>query len=77
MKFPKQLFVKLCDDGSGNEYFDPHRIIDTTVDAGEREKVAVYDLREVVEARGSVTVVTHKGDENADVSRLRSGQRTP
>jgi hypothetical protein len=59
-KFPKQLFVKIGDDGSSNEYFDPHRAIDTTVDAGERAKVAIYELREVVEARGSVTVVTAK-----------------
>jgi hypothetical protein len=60
MKFPKQLFVKICDDGSGNEYFDPHRAIDTTVDAGECEKVGIYVLREVVEARGSVTTVSAK-----------------
>lgn len=60
MKFPKKLFIKICNDGSGNEYFDPHHAIDTTVDAGEREKVGVYELREIVEARGSVTVVTAK-----------------
>lgn len=57
MKFPKQLFVKIGNDGSGNEYFDPHRSVDTMVDAGEKAKVGIYQLREVVEAQGSVTVV--------------------
>lgn len=37
MTFPKKLFVKICDDGSSNKYFDPHRAVDTMVDAGERE----------------------------------------
>jgi hypothetical protein len=60
MKFPKKLFVKICSDGHGNEYFDPHRGPDTTVDAGEREKLGVYQLVEVVEASGSVTVVSTK-----------------
>lgn len=60
MKFPKKLFVKICDDGSKNEFFDPHVAIDTMVDAGQRAKVGVYELREIVEARGSVTVVTAK-----------------
>lgn len=60
MKFPKQLFVTIGDDGSGNKYFDPHQAIDTTVSAGESTKVGVYELRDVVEARGSVTVVTAK-----------------
>jgi len=60
MKFPKELFVKIGNDGSGNEYFDPHRAIDTTVDAGERAEIGVYELRNIVEARGSVTVVTTK-----------------
>lgn len=60
MKFPKNLYIKIGDDGSGNEYFDPHRSPDTTVDAGEREKLGVYQLVEVVEATGSVTVVSTK-----------------
>lgn len=59
-KFPKKLFVKICGDSHDNEYFDPHVAIDTTVDAGERAKVGVYELKEIVEARGSVTVVTAK-----------------
>lgn len=57
MKFPKKLYVKIGDDGQGNEYFDPHRRTDTLVDAGEKAKVGVYVLSEVVEASGSVTVV--------------------
>lgn len=60
MKFPKNLYVKICDDGSNNEYFDPHRSINTMVDAGESAKVGVYQLANIVEARGSVTVVTAK-----------------
>ena len=60
MKFPKKLFVKICDDGQGNEYIDPHRSPDTTVDAGERETLGVYHLAEVVEASASVTVVSTK-----------------
>lgn len=59
MKFPKELFVKIEGEG-GQEYFDPHRSIDTMVDAGERAKVAVYKLARVVEARGAVTVVSTK-----------------
>jgi hypothetical protein len=60
MKFPKNLYVKICDDGQGNEYFDPHEQTDTLVDAGEKTKVGVYVLSEVVEASGSVTVVKTK-----------------
>lgn len=60
MKFPKMLYVKIGEEGTGNEFFDPHRKIDTTVDAGERAKIGVYRLSEVVEARGSVTTVSAK-----------------
>lgn len=59
-KFPKKLFVKYGDGGSGPDFLDPHLAIDTMVDAGQRVKVGVYELKEVVEARGSVTVVTAK-----------------
>lgn len=60
MKFPKKLFVKIGDDGQGNEYFDPHQRPDTLVDAGEKAKVGIYVLSEIVEASGSVTVVKTK-----------------
>lgn len=60
MKFPNKLFVKIGDDGGGNEFFDPHQAIDTTVDAGERAKIGIYTLSEVVEASGSVSVVSAK-----------------
>jgi len=59
MNFPKKLFVTIAGK-SGDEYFYTHTAIDSTVDAGERAKVGVYELREVVEAQGSVTVVTAK-----------------
>jgi hypothetical protein len=59
MKFPKKLFVKI-DGRKGEEYFDPHQAIDTTVDAGESAKVAIYGLIEIVEASGSVTTVSTK-----------------
>ena len=58
MKFPKKLYVKVCDDGSGNEYFGPHRAVDTLADAGVKVRVGVYELSSVIEARGSVSVVT-------------------
>ena len=58
MKFPKKLYIKIVDDGHGNQYFDPHHSVDTTVDAGERAKVGVYELADIVETLGSVTVVT-------------------
>ena len=59
MKFPKKMFVKI-EGNKGEEFLDPHASIDTMVDAGERARVGVYELREVVEAQGSVTVVTAK-----------------
>ena len=60
MNFPKTLYVKIVDDGSGNEYFDPHSSTDTIVDAGERATVGVYKLADMVEALGSVTIVDIK-----------------
>lgn len=59
MKFPKKLFVKI-EGRKGEEYFDPHQAIDTTADAGETVKVAIYGLLEIVEASGSVTTVSTK-----------------
>lgn len=59
MKFPKKVYMKIVGKPD-EEYFDVHRFIDSTVDAGERAKLGVYELREVVEAQGSVTVVTAK-----------------
>lgn len=58
MKFPKQIFVKTEEEGTDNEYFNVHRKVDTTVDAGESAKIGVYELREVVTATGSVTTVS-------------------
>ncbi len=60
MKFPKKLFVKIGDGGSKNCFFDPHSSTDTIADAGETVKVGVYELKQVVEATGSVTVVKTK-----------------
>ena len=59
MKFPKTLYVKV-DGRPGEEYLDPHHSIDTMVDAGDTVKVAIYELKQVVEASGSVTVVKTK-----------------
>ena len=59
MKFPKKLFVKI-EGREGEEHFDPHHSVDTMVDAGEKVRVAVYVLKEIVEAEGSVTIVNTK-----------------
>lgn len=59
MKFPKQLYVKV-EGRKGEEYFENHVSIDTMVDAGDTAKVAIYELKEVVEATGSVSVVSTK-----------------
>ena len=59
MKFPKKLFVKIGGHGGG-KYFDPHININSMVDASERKRIAIYKLDDIVEARGSVTVVTAK-----------------
>ncbi len=58
-KFPKTLYVKV-EGRENDEYFNTYESIDSTVDAGQTERVAVYVLKEVVEAKGSVTVVTAK-----------------
>ena len=46
--------------GSKNYFFDPHVSTDTMTAAGETVKVGVYELKQVVEATGSVTVVKIK-----------------
>ena len=58
-KFPKTLYIKV-EGRVGEEYFEPHQAIDTMADAGETVKVAIYELKQVVEATGSVTVVKIK-----------------
>lgn len=57
MKFPKKAFVKI-EGKNGEEYLIAYGSIDCIVDSGESAKIGVYELREIVEARGSVTVVT-------------------
>jgi len=59
MKFQKKLFVKI-EGRKGEEYFNAYEHIDSTVSAGESAKVGIYELKEVVEARGSVTTVSAK-----------------
>jgi hypothetical protein len=59
MKFPKKLFAKI-EGKKGEEYVNAYHAIETIVDAGESVKVGIYELKEIVEARGSVTVVSTK-----------------
>jgi len=52
MKFPKTLYVKISDDGSGNEYLDPHISTSTLVDAGERTKSSLGTPIQLIKAFG-------------------------
>lgn len=59
MKFPKKLYAKI-EGKKGEEYVNAYHGIDTIVDAGDTVKVGIYELKETVEATGSVTVVSTK-----------------
>lgn len=53
-KFPKKLFVKIEDGGTGPEYFNPAEDVADLMEVGQKSKIAVYQLVEVGEAKGVV-----------------------
>jgi len=53
MKFPKTLYVKAKDDGK-QHYFISDQDIETHVVIGEKIKVGIYELKEVVNLEAKI-----------------------
>lgn len=53
-KFPKKLFVKIADGGTGPDYFEADDGVIGMVEVGEKSKIAIYQLVEVVTCEGLV-----------------------
>lgn len=50
--FPKTLYVKVEDGGSGPDYLMPYEDAVDTAEMGKKIKVGVYTLTETVEVNG-------------------------
>lgn len=55
-KFPKQVFVKWEDGGSGPNFLGTYEDSADTVMTGEKVKVGVYQLVDVLEVTGTHTL---------------------
>lgn len=53
-KFPKKLFVRFQDGGSGPDYLACDDAMTSMVEVGETVKVAVYELVGTTQAEGVV-----------------------
>lgn len=53
-KFPKKLFVKIADGGTGPDYFEADDGVAGMVEVGEKTNIAIYQLVETVTCEGMV-----------------------
>lgn len=58
--FPKTLYVKVEDGGTGPDYLNPCKTLIETAEMGEKIKVGVYVLTEMVEVKGVAITNTIK-----------------
>lgn len=58
--FPKTLYVKVEDGGTGPDYFNPCESLVEAAEMGEKTKVGVYSLTETVEVKGVAITNTLK-----------------
>lgn len=61
-KFPKTMFVKIGDGGTGPDYFVADEGLNGMVEVGETEKIAVYKLSHVEDVEGLVRVKPRRGN---------------
>jgi hypothetical protein len=52
--FPKVLYVKVENGGTGPEYFNAGAAVDGLVEMGVKAKIAIYRLESTVECEGVV-----------------------
>lgn len=53
-KFPKKLFVKIANGGTGPDYFEADDGVIGMVEVGEKSDIAIYELVDVVQCEGLV-----------------------
>lgn len=58
--FPKTLYVKVEDGGSGPDYLCPYEDVVDTAEMGKKIKVGVYTLTETTEVKGVAVTNTVK-----------------
>lgn len=51
-KFPKNVFIKFEDGGSGPDYMLPYSAAIEAAEMGQKIKVGVYTLTETIEVKG-------------------------
>jgi len=51
-KFPKQIFIKFEDGGTGPDYMSAYSAAEDTAEMGQKVKIGVYALVETIEVKG-------------------------
>lgn len=51
-KFPKNVFIKFEDGGTGPDYMNTYSAAEDTAEMGQKVKVGVYKLVETIEVKG-------------------------
>lgn len=59
-KFPKKVFIKFEDGGSGPDYMVPYSAVIETAEMGQKIKVGIYTLTETIEVKGVAVTNTVK-----------------